>query len=125
MTMSYRWMIALSLGALAAFGCLPTVAQASSSGKGSTTIRDVDCAMYDGYGNLIYSTGTTTVSADQLKAKLTCKARGVPTPGGGTIYFNYDNTGHGCQVIGQFTNDWEESVTDRGIATMTCNLLIQ
>lgn len=121
--MSYRWMIALSLGALAAFGSLPTVAHASSSGKGSTTIRDVDCAIYDGFGNLCYCTGTTTVSSDQLKAKLTCKARNVPTPGY-TVYWNYGTTGHGCQVIGVETNDWEEVVTDRGVATMTCNLLL-
>lgn len=123
--MSYRWKLALSLGALAAFGALPTMVQASSSGKGSTTIRNVECAMYDGFGQRIFGTGTTTVSADQLKAKLVCKARNVPTPGEGTIYFNYANTGHPCQVIGQFTNDWEEQLTDRGVATMTCNLLIQ
>src|SRR5215471_3720700 len=123
--MSYRWMIALSLGALAAFGCLPTVGHASSSGKGSSTIRDVDCAMYDGYGNLFHSTGTTQVSSDELTAKLTCKARSVPTPGGGPLYFNYETTGHGCQVIGDVTNDWQECVTDRGIATMTCTLVLQ
>jgi hypothetical protein len=123
--MSYRWLIALSLGALAAFESLPTVAQASSSGKGSSTIRDVECAMYDGYGVRIYGTGVTQVSADQLSAKLTCKARNVPTPGDTTLYYNYANTGHGCQVIGQFTNDWEEALTSRGVATMTCNLVIQ
>ena len=123
--MSFRWSFALSLGALAAFTCLPTAVHASSSGKGSTTIRDVECAMYDGYGVRIFGTGTTTVSSDQLKAKLTCKARNVPTPGEGTIYFNFANTGHPCQVIGQFTNDWEEQLTDRGVATMACNLVIQ
>jgi hypothetical protein len=118
-------MIALSLGALAAFGCWPTVGHAASGGKGSSTIRDVECAMYDGYGVRIFGTGVTQVSADELRAKLTCKARNVPTPSDTTIYFNYANTGHGCQVIGQFTNDWEEALTARGVATMTCNLLIQ
>src|SRR5262245_40056329 len=124
-TMSYRFTIALSFGALAAFASLPTAVHAGSGGKGSSTIRDVECAMYDGYGVRIFGTGITQVSADELSAKLTCKARNVPTPGGGTIYYNFANTGHGCQVIGQFTNDWEEALTDRGVATMTCKLVIQ
>jgi hypothetical protein len=123
--MSHRWTIALSLAALAAFACLPTAGHAASGGKGSSTIRDVECAMYDGYGVRIFGVGITQVSADELRAKLTCKARNVPTPSDTTIYYNYANTGHGCQVIGQFTNDWEEALTSRGVATMTCNLVIQ
>ena len=123
--MSYRWKIALSLAALAVFASLPTVGHASSGGKGSSTIRDVECAMYDGYGVRIYGTGVTQVSSDELRAKLTCKARNVPTPSDTTLYYNYANTGHGCQVIGQFTDDWEEQLTARGVATMTCNLVLQ
>lgn len=118
--MSYRWRIALSLGALAVFGCLPAVGLASSSGKGSETIRDVDCVMYDGYGALFHATGVLKVERDDVRATLTCRAREVPTPGVDTIYFDYATTGHGCGVATRVTYDWLEAVSTRGVATMTC-----
>jgi hypothetical protein len=117
--MSNRFNLALGLAALAAFGALPAVGLA---GGGGYTIRNVSCPMYDGYGAKFTAVGTTSVSSDGTKAKLTCTAKSVPTPSNSTIYWNYANTGGACQVIGKLTNDWQEQVTSRGTATMTCNL---
>jgi hypothetical protein len=120
--MSNRFRVVLGLAALAAFGALPS---AGFAGGGATTIKNVTCPMYDGYGVKFTAYGTTTVSSDGTRAKLTCSAKGVPTPSSSTIYWNYANTGGACQVIGKLTNDWQESVTSRGTASMTCNLTVQ
>jgi hypothetical protein len=117
--MSNRFSLVLGLAALAAFGALPAVGLA---GGGGYTVRNVSCPMYDGYGAKFTSVGTTSVSADGTKAKLVCSAKNVPTPSSSTIYWNYANTGGACQVIGKLTNDWQEQVTSRGTASMTCNL---
>ena len=120
--MSSRIKVVMGLAALATFGALPAIGFA---GGGSMTIRNVSCPMYDGYGAKFTAYGTTTVSADGLKAKLVCKASKVPTPSKSTIYWSYANTGHGCQVVGKDTLDWIESISSRGAAQLTCNLLVQ
>ena len=117
--MSSRFKLMLGLAALAAFGVLPSAVLA---GGGGYTVRNVSCPMYDGYGAKFTAVGTTSVSSDGLRAKLTCSAKNVPTPSNSTIYWNYANTGGACQVIGKFTNDWQESVSSRGTASMTCTL---
>jgi hypothetical protein len=119
--MTSRFKLVLGVLALAAFAALPAAGLAA----GGSTIRNVQCPMYDGYGVKFTGVGTTSVSSDGLKAKLVCKATNVPTPSKSTIYWSYANTGHGCQVIGKDTLDWLESVTSRGTAQLTCNLVVQ
>ena len=121
--MPSRTKLVLGVLALAAFAALPAVGLAG--GTGSSTVRNVQCPMYDGYGVKFTGVGTATVSSDGLKAKLVCKASKVPTPSNSTIYWSYANTGHGCQVVGKDTLDWIESVTSRGAAQLTCNLTVQ
>jgi len=120
--MPSRTKLVLGVLALAAFAALPAVGFA---GGGSSTIRNVSCPMYDGYGVKFTGVGTATVTSDGLKAKLVCKASNVATPSKSTIYWSYANTGHGCQVIGKDTLDWIEAVTAKGAAQLTCNLTVQ
>ena len=105
---------ALLIVALLASACL-----AASQTNGSQTVKNTTCPMFDGYGQVFIGTGVTQVSPDG-SARLTCKASKVPTPG--DVLWNYANTGSACQVVGKLTNDWEESVTARGSATLTCRL---
>lgn len=119
--MSNRSKVVLGLAALAAFVALPSVGFAG----GGSTIRNVTCPMLDGYGVKFNAVGTTTVSSDGKSAKLVCAAKSVPTPSKSTIYWNYANTGGGCQVIGKITYDWSESVSPKSGASMTCNLTVQ
>ena len=114
-----RTKLVLGVLALSAFAALPAIGLA---GGGGYTVRNVQCPMLDGYGVRFTGVGTTSVSSDGLKAKLVCKASGVPTPSKSTVYWNYANTGHGCQVIGKDTNIWTESVSAKGVAQLTCDL---
>ena len=53
---------------------------------------------------------------------LTCKAAGVYNPTGGSVTWNFGNEPFTCGTFAGPTNDWSETVSTKGNATLSCHV---
>ncbi len=89
-------------------------------------IADFGCGVIDGDGNgfVTNDTKSTTTNARNGVVIMKCQARGVPNGTGTAVNYDYASTGLLCSVLssnGAFvTQDWHETVSASGNATLTC-----
>lgn len=122
MNMKKSLFLVASLAALMAGGI--SVAQAAA-----TSARLDGCGVFDANLNVVapLNAKITATQSENGNAMLQCKADNVPTSGsGGAVRFDYASTGASCGVLDsngqiQMTQDWEETLSASGHATMTCH----
>jgi len=85
-------------------------------------IDGVTCGMLDGGGNAtVLTNATQSLTNHGGRAKLTCKASGVPNATGKAVRWNFANTGALCGIPGDgVTEDWQEVIDELGEATLQC-----
>lgn len=87
------------------------------------------CSLFDGNGNFAFTTDTkvTATQSNNDNSKLTCKADVTPSAAGGAARFDSASTGGIlCGIVSPFgfqvTDQWHETVSASGEATLTCHV---
>ena len=116
--------VAASVAALMAGGI--SVVQAAA-----TALRMDGCGLFDGNMNVVAPLNAKIAATQSANgnAMLQCKADNVPLGTSGATRWDYSNTGVACGVLAQvngqlqmqLTQDWEETISASGNATMTCH----
>ncbi len=93
----------------------------------AVVIRDGGCGLYDGNGIMVFTTNTQTVATNSANANATliCKADVNPPANGKAAKYSPENAAEVC-VIGStagwfVTNDYHETVSAKGKATLVCH----
>lgn len=98
------------------------VAQAASL-NAAWVEKDVGCWLQDGYGNLVPTDESITISTNGDTITLKCHAKNVPTPGVTVQYRDFPcGVWLGEDVPPAYTTDTFETVSASGNATMTCQV---
>lgn len=86
------------------------------------------CNLFDGNGGFAFTTDTkmTATQSNNSNSKFTCKATVTPATAGGAARFDNASTGALCVILNPFgtqlTNQWHETVSASGEATLTCHV---
>jgi hypothetical protein len=94
----------------------PMVARADPA----VVIKDFICVLIDGDGDFVIGTGTISVTTSSGVSNYVCKASGVANDTGSAVKWNFDDTGLLCGTELGATDDWSETVSASGNATLTC-----
>ena len=93
----------------------------AAPGGGAVHISPDGCGILDGNGDSFIANGSTKgVQAPDGSWMLFCKASGVPNDTGGSVIWNYGNTGLTCGSEFGATADWQITVSKSGRATLSC-----
>lgn len=86
------------------------------------------CTLLDGNGSFTFTTDTkmTATQSNNSNSKLTCKATVTPATAGGAARFDFASTGIVCGIANPFgfqtTDQWHQTVSASGEATLTCHV---
>lgn len=86
------------------------------------------CGLFDGDGNFAFTNDTkvTATQSSNGNSKLTCKATVTPSAAGRAAHFDFASTGALCGINNPFgpqvTDQWNETVSASGEATLTCHV---
>lgn len=84
------------------------------------------CGLFDGNGAGAFTTDTkiTATQSSNNNAKFTCKATVTPSASGSAARYDFASTGALCGIPNPFgfqvTDQWHETVSASGEATLTC-----
>jgi hypothetical protein len=113
------------LVAVAVFLLAPATGGATSgNGMGAFQINGFVCNLLDGNGAPLQVTSPTkNVYEPDGSWNLTCRAKGAPNDTGGSVTYNFANTGQFCfdVVFGLPTTDFSETVSSSGNVSLTCH----
>ena len=103
-------------------------ASAAYSNNAAVIIRDNVCGVLTGTGGVLLTTDTQIVITQSANgnALLRCRVKGVPNPTGQAITYDTNNNpffpGLACGVAGSSTQDWHQTISASGVATLVCRL---
>lgn len=86
------------------------------------------CTLFDGNGSFAFTNDTKVIAtqSNNNNSKLTCKATVTPSSAGNAARFDFGSTGILCGIpnpLGfQTTNQWHQTVSASGEATLTCHV---
>lgn len=86
------------------------------------------CGLLDGNGNATFTNDTklTATQSNNNNSKFTCKATVTPSSAGNAARFDFGSTGFLCGIPSPFgfqtTDQWHETVSASGEATLTCHV---
>lgn len=86
------------------------------------------CGLLDGNGNPTFTNDTkvTATQSNNDNSKFTCKATVTPSTAGRAANFDFASTGFLCGIPNPFgaqvTDQWHETVSASGEATLTCHV---
>jgi hypothetical protein len=86
------------------------------------------CVLFDGNGVLGMATGARThiVCTPSGNVNAFCKADVTPSKSGTAAHFDFSSTNNFCTIVcptgPEKTNDWKETVSASGEATLQCKL---
>lgn len=86
------------------------------------------CGLFDGNGSIVFTTDTkrTATQSNNNNAKFTCKATVAPSTTGHAVRYDFASTGLFCGILTstgfQFTDQWHQTVSASGEATLTCHV---
>jgi hypothetical protein len=119
-----RILAVASLVVVAAAVAASTMVQAAPSPEPAVVITDVSCLLYDGAGMLTVVTmdthGVITNSSNDNRI-VRCQADVAPPPNGRAVQFSQDtHPAIQCSALGRLTDDWRQTVSASGKATLQC-----
>ena len=80
------------------------------------------CGMLDGNENLVSTDNTHTVTKSDGNSSVNCQANVTPSTTGKAVHWDNDNTSMLCKTPGGYTNDWKETVSADGQASLSCHI---
>lgn len=89
----------------------------SGDNNAAGVTKDAGCYLYDGYGSLVLANSDITVVNNGGNTTLTCKAKGVATPGYTVKFKDFL-----CYTFSGFTSNTYNVVSDLGDATLRCQI---
>lgn len=106
----------LALAALLTILYVPGPARAEQAEQ----MRDGFCALFDSNRQIVSGQGVARVSNEGGVIVMRCSLDNVPNDTGRAVHWNYENTGMMCGVGGAATEDWQETISPSGQATLVC-----
>jgi hypothetical protein len=106
--------------AAAAGGTVLVVSPASADG--AVVIDDAGCGLLDGDGGFAVADSDHAVVTPSGNGVLKCKAEVTPPSSGQAAHFDFGSTGLLCGTPAGVTDDWKETVSASGEATLTCKV---
>ena len=113
--------VSILLTAVAAVSFLLISWSASkTTGNGAIHISGFSCGMLDGDGGGELASGSSVVITPSGNANFKCSADGVANSTGSAVKWNNANTGLLCGTTVGLTDQWHETVSASGNATLQC-----
>ena len=109
--------LVLFAGAIA-LAVVASVAPAST--EGAIVIKDGGCSLLDGNGGFVSADSSQSVVTPSGNGVLICKVKGVPNSTGRAVRHDFASTGISCGTAAGSTQDWHETVSASGNATLVC-----
>jgi hypothetical protein len=86
-------------------GAALVVAAPATANNAAVHIDNSGCGLLDGNGGFAVTTTTKAVITHSGNANVVCKANVAPSSAGGSVRFNFANTGFSCGTLdGNVTN---------------------
>lgn len=101
---------------------LVTSAAGADPGGGAVVINDQGCGLLDGNGGFAVADSDHAVVTPSGNGVLKCKADVTPPSSGQATHFDFGSTGLLCGTPAGVTDDWKETVSASGEATLTCKV---
>lgn len=111
--------VTVAVVGLFVFGALPAM---SDSENAAVVIKDAACTVFDGNGSLVPGDGAIVVGTHGGTTTVKCSVKGVANDTGKAVTFNFEKTGVSCNAAGTPTEDWHETVSKSGNATLVCKV---
>jgi hypothetical protein len=91
---------------------------------GAVVVNDLGCGLFDGNGGAVVSDESHSVITMNKNGNgvAVCKATVTPSSTGKTVHYNNASTGGLCETPAGFTDDWQETVSADGQATVSCHV---
>ena len=83
-------------------------------------IDGFSCGMLDGNGGGITADASSVVITSSGNVNFKCSVSGVANSTGSAVQWNFDNTGLLCGTTVGVTDQWKETVSASGNATLSC-----
>ena len=94
--------------------------QPAGAQQGALQVKDQACGVLDGDGHVALGADSMTVVSGGGMTMFKCSVKGVSNSQGKTVHWDHANTSMMCGTLGGPTNDWHETVSASGNATLTC-----
>lgn len=104
--------------AAVALAAVASVAPVSS--QGAIVIKDGGCTLLDGNGGFVSADSSQSVVTPSGNGVLICKVKGVPNSTGRAVRYDFASTGISCGTAAGSTQEWHETVSASGNATLVC-----
>jgi hypothetical protein len=104
---------------LATFAAAPAF---SDSDNAAIVAKDGLCGLQDGDGNFVLTSSSIQVTNNGGVTTLVCKVKDVPNSTGSAVHYDFESTGFLCNTNGGQTEDWSETVSASGNATLVCRI---
>lgn len=86
----------------------------------AVVIKDSACMLLDGDGGVVAADGSISVT-HKNGWMFTCKAKDVPNASHHEVRYDSVSTGWPCMTDNGPTDDWQETVSASGNATLSCH----
>jgi hypothetical protein len=110
---------------LTGIGCLALLtflyAPTDAASK-SVLAKNGTCAVFDGDGGIASGGDSVVIMNPSGNAMVKCSVKGVPNSSRRTVHFDHENTGAMCGTAAGMTDDWHETISAYGNATLTCRM---
>jgi len=117
-----RKFITIVLLALALLAGGTALAVSPASADGAVVINDQGCGLLDGDGGFAVADSDHAVVTPSGNGVLKCKADVTVPSSGQAAHFDFASTGLLCNTPAGVTDDWRETVSASGQATLTCKV---
>lgn len=93
---------------------------APANSQGAIVIKDGGCSLLDGDGGFVAADSSQSVVTPSGNGVLICKVKGVANSTGRAVRHDFASTGISCGTSAGVTQDWHETVSASGNATLVC-----
>ena len=110
--------LTVSAVALVAGLAVPAGARAG----GAVVAKNEICGLFDGDGGIVTGTASIQVTNAGGVNVVKCSVKNVSNSQGRAVHYNFGNTNMACGTAFGMTEDWHETVSTNGNATLTCRI---
>lgn len=100
-----------------------SIAKASNA---AVVINDEGCGLLDGDGNVVLATSDHAVITSNGNGVFVCKVHGVANSSGKAVHYDTNNNPFGpgllCATPAGTTDNWTDTVSASGNATLSCHV---
>ncbi|HEX6322256.1 MAG TPA: hypothetical protein VFZ36_00915 [Vicinamibacterales bacterium] len=90
--------------------------------QGAVVIDSIGCSLFDGDGAIVGADSGRAVVTPSGNGTLVCKVKGVANSTGSAVHYDFASTGIVCGTPAGITENWHETVSASGNATIVCSV---